>query len=133
MRFCTLATQGVKQLKTPLRPQERASQGAISLAAANHQQAALAPIVSDDNPRGENADQIRKEILSECDLSKTFEIGNRREAIIYAIPGYIDYLRGRRFDQCYLQIGLHESVLEYLRVMLSRSSLPKDDQIIFWE
>jgi UDP-N-acetylmuramoyl-L-alanyl-D-glutamate--2,6-diaminopimelate ligase len=38
-------------------------------------------IVSDDNPRTENAAEIRKEILSACDLSKTTEIDNRQTAI----------------------------------------------------
>ena len=38
-------------------------------------------IVSDDNPRTENAEQIRKEILSACDLSKTTQIENRKNAI----------------------------------------------------
>ncbi|MFT5704023.1 MAG: UDP-N-acetylmuramoyl-L-alanyl-D-glutamate--2,6-diaminopimelate ligase [Rickettsiales bacterium] len=42
-------------------------------------------IVSDDNPREENAGEIRKEILSACDLSKSIEIGDRKEAIIYAM------------------------------------------------
>jgi UDP-N-acetylmuramoyl-L-alanyl-D-glutamate--2,6-diaminopimelate ligase len=38
-------------------------------------------IVTDDNPRTENATEIRKEILAACDLSKTTEIENRQEAI----------------------------------------------------
>jgi UDP-N-acetylmuramoyl-L-alanyl-D-glutamate--2,6-diaminopimelate ligase len=42
-------------------------------------------IVTDDNPRTENAAEIRKEILSACDLSKTTEIENRFDAIKQAI------------------------------------------------
>ncbi len=42
-------------------------------------------IITDDNPRTENAATIRKEILSGCDLSKTVEIDNRKEAIKQAI------------------------------------------------
>ncbi len=42
-------------------------------------------IVSDDNPRTENAAEIRKAILATSDLSKTIEIGNRKEAIEQAI------------------------------------------------
>ena len=42
-------------------------------------------IVSDDNPRTEDAEQIRKEILSACNLSKTTEIANRKNAIHQAI------------------------------------------------
>ncbi len=43
-------------------------------------------IVTNDNPRTENAAGIRKEILAACNLSKTSEIGNRKEAIGQAIP-----------------------------------------------
>ena len=42
-------------------------------------------IVSDDNPRHENADVIRDEILKACDLNKTLNIGERREAIHLAM------------------------------------------------
>jgi len=42
-------------------------------------------IVTDDNPRTENAAEIRKEILVACNLSKTIEIENRKEAIKQAI------------------------------------------------
>ncbi len=42
-------------------------------------------IVTDDNPRTENAAEIRKEILVACDLSKIIEIKNRKEAIKQAI------------------------------------------------
>ena len=42
-------------------------------------------IVTDDNPRGEDAAEIRKEILAACDSSKTIEVGNRKEAIGQAI------------------------------------------------
>ncbi len=38
-------------------------------------------IVTDDNPRTENPGQIRKEIMSSCDLNKTIEIDGRKEAI----------------------------------------------------
>lgn len=40
-------------------------------------------IIADDNPRTENAEQIRKEIMAEC--PKAVNIGNREEAIKYAI------------------------------------------------
>lgn len=42
-------------------------------------------IVTDDNPRFEDAKAIRKEILAACDLSKTIEIDDRRKAIEQAI------------------------------------------------
>ncbi len=42
-------------------------------------------IVSDDNPRTENAAEIRKEILAACNLLKTTEIENREQAIKQAI------------------------------------------------
>ncbi|MES2677134.1 MAG: UDP-N-acetylmuramoyl-L-alanyl-D-glutamate--2,6-diaminopimelate ligase [Pseudomonadota bacterium] len=38
-------------------------------------------IITDDNPRTENAAEIRKEILVACDLSKTIQIDNRKKAI----------------------------------------------------
>jgi UDP-N-acetylmuramoyl-L-alanyl-D-glutamate--2,6-diaminopimelate ligase len=42
-------------------------------------------IITDDNPRLEDASMIRKEVLSGCDLKKTIEIANRKEAIKQAI------------------------------------------------
>jgi UDP-N-acetylmuramoyl-L-alanyl-D-glutamate--2,6-diaminopimelate ligase len=42
-------------------------------------------IVTDDNPRNEDANIVRFEIMAVCDLSKTFEIGNRKEAIKFSI------------------------------------------------
>lgn len=42
-------------------------------------------IVTDDNPRLEDAAQIRKEILVGCDANKVIEIANRKEAIQKAI------------------------------------------------
>lgn len=42
-------------------------------------------IITDDNPRTENAKQIRKDILSACNLEKTIEIANRQTAIEQAI------------------------------------------------
>lgn len=42
-------------------------------------------IVSDDNPRNENAKNIRAEILSACEIAKTVEIAGRKEAITKAI------------------------------------------------
>ncbi|MFT6077606.1 MAG: UDP-N-acetylmuramoyl-L-alanyl-D-glutamate--2,6-diaminopimelate ligase [Myxococcota bacterium] len=42
-------------------------------------------IVSDDNARNEDGQDIRNEILSACDLAKTIQIGDRRKAIIHAI------------------------------------------------
>ena len=42
-------------------------------------------IISDDNPRTENAENIRKDILQNCDLGKIVEIGNRKEAILQTI------------------------------------------------
>ena len=42
-------------------------------------------IISDDNPRTENAENIRRDILQNCDLGKIVEIGNRKEAILQAI------------------------------------------------
>ena len=38
-------------------------------------------IITDDNPRTENASKIRKQILSTCNPSKTTEIDNRKNAI----------------------------------------------------
>ena len=42
-------------------------------------------IVTDDNPRGEEAEIIRGEILAACDKSKAIEIANRKTAIEKAI------------------------------------------------
>ncbi|MBM5781934.1 MAG: UDP-N-acetylmuramoyl-L-alanyl-D-glutamate--2,6-diaminopimelate ligase [Pelagibacterales bacterium] len=42
-------------------------------------------IVTDDNPRLEDAEKIRTEILQGCDLKKTFEISDRKVAITEAI------------------------------------------------
>ncbi len=42
-------------------------------------------IVTDDNPRTENPEEIRKEIFSACNLAKTIEIENRFDAIKQAI------------------------------------------------
>jgi UDP-N-acetylmuramoyl-L-alanyl-D-glutamate--2,6-diaminopimelate ligase len=42
-------------------------------------------IISDDNPRSENAAEIRKQILANCNLDKTIEIPGRAEAIKQAI------------------------------------------------
>jgi UDP-N-acetylmuramoyl-L-alanyl-D-glutamate--2,6-diaminopimelate ligase len=42
-------------------------------------------IITDDNPRCEDAAQIRKEILSACDQEKTIEIAGRKIAIEYAV------------------------------------------------
>ena len=42
-------------------------------------------IITDDNPRLEDASMIRREVLSGCDLKKTIEIANRKEAIKQAI------------------------------------------------
>lgn len=41
-------------------------------------------IITDDNPRFENADMIRKNILSGCDI-KAFEMADRKQAILYAV------------------------------------------------
>ena len=42
-------------------------------------------IVTDDNPRTEDPAMIRKQIISKCNLSKTIEIADRKEAITKAI------------------------------------------------
>lgn len=42
-------------------------------------------IVTDDNPRHENAAQIRSQIMQHCDISKTIEVAGRKEAITKAI------------------------------------------------
>jgi UDP-N-acetylmuramoyl-L-alanyl-D-glutamate--2,6-diaminopimelate ligase len=42
-------------------------------------------IITDDNPRFEDAAQIRTEILSACDQKKTIEIADRKIAIEYAV------------------------------------------------
>ncbi|MDA7705559.1 UDP-N-acetylmuramoyl-L-alanyl-D-glutamate--2,6-diaminopimelate ligase [Rickettsiales bacterium] len=42
-------------------------------------------IITDDNPRFEDASQIRKDILLNCDKSKTIEVADRVEAIKFAI------------------------------------------------
>lgn len=42
-------------------------------------------IITDDNPRSEDATQIRKEIISACDQRKTIEISGRKIAIEYAV------------------------------------------------
>jgi len=49
-------------------------------------------IITDDNPRTENANRTRKEILAGIENvdSKYIEIGNRKEAIEYAIKNFSD-------------------------------------------
>ncbi len=42
-------------------------------------------IVTDDNPRCEDASKIRQQILQGCNLAKTIEIANRKTAILQAI------------------------------------------------
>ena len=42
-------------------------------------------IVTDDNPRTENAAAVRKEIIAACDMIKTVEIADRRVAIKKAL------------------------------------------------
>ena len=42
-------------------------------------------IITDDNPRNEDPKAIRTEIISGCNLNKTIEIANRKEAIAKAI------------------------------------------------
>ena len=42
-------------------------------------------IVTDDNPRSENAAQVRSEILAACDMKKTFQFEDRKLAIEKAI------------------------------------------------
>jgi len=42
-------------------------------------------IVTDDNPRTEDASVIRKEIIASCNIAKTIEIADRREAIKKAL------------------------------------------------
>lgn len=42
-------------------------------------------IITDDNPRSENAEVIRGEILAACQMAKTVEIAGRKEAIEKAI------------------------------------------------
>jgi UDP-N-acetylmuramoyl-L-alanyl-D-glutamate--2,6-diaminopimelate ligase len=42
-------------------------------------------IVTDDNPRNEKAENIRAEILTYCDKTKTVEINNRKTAIETAL------------------------------------------------
>ena len=45
-------------------------------------------IVTDDNPRSENPESIRAEIMTAC--AQAVEIGDRREAIRYAVQGLGD-------------------------------------------
>ncbi len=58
-------------------------------------------IVTDDNPRTENADQIRKEILATCPNAK--EIGDRTKAIQHAIslakPGDVVVIAGKGHEE----------------------------------
>jgi len=42
-------------------------------------------IVTDDNPRSEKAETIRSEILAACNMAKTLEIADRKEAIAKAV------------------------------------------------
>ena len=42
-------------------------------------------IVTDDNPRSENAKLIRQEILASCDMSRTIEAPGREDAIKKAL------------------------------------------------
>jgi hypothetical protein len=77
--------------------------------------------------------KIPKEKISKIIKKPCFTIELTDGTYIKAIPGYIDYIRGHRFDQCYLQVGLNDSILKYLVIMLSFSPLPKNEQVIFWE
>jgi UDP-N-acetylmuramoyl-L-alanyl-D-glutamate--2,6-diaminopimelate ligase len=60
-------------------------------------------IVSDDNPRKEDAALIRKEILQKCDMTKTLEIAGRKDAIIHALkilqPSDILILAGKGHEK----------------------------------
>jgi UDP-N-acetylmuramoyl-L-alanyl-D-glutamate--2,6-diaminopimelate ligase len=60
-------------------------------------------IVSDDNPRSEDAKKIRSDILNACDMKKTVEVGGRKEAIIQAItmlePNDILILAGKGHEK----------------------------------
>lgn len=42
-------------------------------------------IVTDDNPRFEDASFIRQNILSGCDAAKAYEVADRKQAILYAV------------------------------------------------
>jgi len=60
-------------------------------------------IVTDDNPRLENASEIRQQILQGCNLAKTVEIANRQTAILQAIamlqPNDILILAGKGHEK----------------------------------
>ena len=65
-------------------------------------------IITDDNPREENADKIREDILQGCDLSKTTQIQNRQTAIEQTIlwlkTGDVMIVDGKG-DEKYQSIG----------------------------
>jgi len=60
-------------------------------------------IVTDDNPRSEKAENIRAEILTYCDRTKTVEIDNRKTAIETALtmlqPNDILILAGKGHEK----------------------------------
>lgn len=59
-------------------------------------------IVTDDNPRQESPEEIRKQILESC--QGAIEIGNRSEAIYYALSivsqGDIVAIMGKGHETC---------------------------------
>lgn len=77
-------------------------------------------IVTDDNPRTEKPEQIRKEILAACDMKKTVEISDRKLAIEKAVQmleaGDILILAGKGHEK-YQIIGEEKSEFDEEKIV----------------
>lgn len=77
-------------------------------------------IITDDNPRHEKPRTIRSEILQKCDLKKTIEINDRKEAIRQAIsllkPNDILILAGKGHEK-YQIIGDEKSEFDEEKIV----------------
>ena len=82
-------------------------------------------IVTDDNPRLENASEIRQQILQGCDLGKTIEIADRKIAIKQAIamllPGDVLILAGKGHEK-YQIIGTQYLPFDEEQIVLNAIS-----------
>ena len=82
-------------------------------------------IVTDDNPRLENASEIRQQILQGCDLSKTIEIADRqiaiKQAIAMLLPGDVLILAGKGHEN-YQIIGTQYLPFDEEQIVLNAIS-----------
>lgn len=77
-------------------------------------------IITDDNPRSEKPEEIRAEILKNCDSKKTIEINNRKAAIGHAIkllePNDILILAGKGHEK-YQIIGSEKTEFDEEKIV----------------